>query len=270
MLDNPLVQREQKKLEQMAPELTISSVIGTEDKVSNIGVIFPLKGNKELIYKLRRIGWYCAYRSKRNGSFYQIMRKDFRYQKYAIYRSEFGLYVKDYFDNIYAVREAGLHYIKEDSLPVTVNRAGGYTSFIMEYELKNGFIELIELPEDEEPLTREQMYPKNSDKFKYGWIDRAGNTYTCSFEGHYRAAEAICKELGINSYNPESELEKQGYIRISRPAPYTPENRDHTCPYFCSYASTVGEYISTKQYEKLCELGFGEDRYVRHWCRTDK
>ena len=270
MCDNPLVQREQEKLTQAAPELTISSVIGTEDKITTIGVIFPLKGNKELIYKLRRIGWYCAYRSKRNGCFYQIMRKDFRYQKYAIYRSEFGLYAKYYFDNIYAVRDVGLHYIKEDSLPVTVNRAGGYTSFIMEYDLKDGFVEIIELLEDEEPLTREQMYPKNSDKFKYGWIDRAGNTYTCSFEGHYQAAEAICKELGINSYNPESELEKQGYVRISRPAPYTPENRERACPYFCSYASNVGEYISIKQYEKLCELGFGEHPYVKHWCRTEE
>ena len=270
MHNNPLVQKEQKKLEQVAPELTISSVIGTDDKVTTIGVIFPLKGNKELINKLRRIGWHCDYRSKRNNSFYQIMSKDFHYQKYAIYRTEFGLYAKHYFDNIHAIRDAGLNYIKVDSLPVTVNRVGGYTSFELEYELKNGFVEIIELLEGEEPLTREQMYPKNSDKFKYGWIDRAGNTYTCIFEGHYRAAEAICKELGINSYNPESELEKQGYVRISRPAPYTPENRDHTCPYFCSYASNVGEYISTKQYEKLCELGFGEDRNVRHWCRTDE
>ena len=143
MCDNPLVQREQEKLTQAAPELTISNVIGTEDKVTTIGVIFPLKGNKELIYKLRRIGWYCAYRSKRNGAFYQIMRKDFHYQKYAIYRSEFGLYAKYYFDNIYAVRDAGLNYIKVESLPVTVNRVGGYTSFIMEYELKTASLRLL-------------------------------------------------------------------------------------------------------------------------------
>ena len=269
MINDPLVQKEQQILQEVAPELSISGVGSSNDKITEVRVGFPLKGNKELILKLRRIGWYCAYRSKRNGSFYQIMRKDFHYQKYAIYRTEFGLHAKMYFDNIYAVRHAGLHYIKVDSLPVTVNRKGGYTSFEMEYDLKDGFVEIIELLEGEEPLTREQMYPKNSDKFKYGWIDRAGNTYTCGFEGHYYCAEAICKEQGIDSYNPESELEKQGYVRISRPAPYTYENMDQTYPYFCTYASNVGEYITKKQYEKLCELGFGEDPHVNLWCRWD-
>ena len=251
-------------LQEVAPELSISGVGRVDDKITEVRVIFPLKGNKELILKLQRIGWCCAYRSKRKGSFYQIMRKDFHYQKYAIYRSKLGLYAKMYFDNIHSVRHAGFHHIKVDSLPVTVNRVGGYTSFELEYDLKDGFVEIIEVPEDEEPLTREQMYPKNSDKFKYGWIDRAGNTYTCGFEGHYHCAQAICKELGLNVYNSESELEKQGYVGISRPAPYTPENRELSYPYFCSYESRVGEYITKKQYEKLCELGFGENRSEEH------
>lgn len=269
MFTDPLVQKEQLKLQEAAPGLTVSRVTKDNDKIISISVIFPVKGNKELICKLRRIDWECDYRSKRGDAFYQIMRKDFHYQKYAIYRTKFGLTAKYYFDNTYAVRHAGLNYIKTESLPVIVNRAGGYTSFNLEYDLKDGFVEIVELPEGEEPLTREQMYPKNSDKFKYGWIDRAGNTYTCGFEGHYYCAEAICKEQGIDSYNPESELEKQGYVRISRPAPYTYENRDQTYPYFSTYASNVGEYITKKQYEKLCELGFGENPHVKRWCRRD-
>lgn len=269
MFNHPIIQKELQKLQEVAPNLSLYYVERNNDKPTNIQIKFPLKGNMELIHKLRRIGWHCAYRTKKENSIYQTMRKHFRYQKYAIYRNEWGLYAKHYFDNIYDVHEAGLHYIKEEFLPVTVNRVGGYTSFSLEYDLKKGFVEIIEILAEEEPLTREQMYPQNSEKFKYGWIDRAGNTYACSFEDHYHAAEAICKELGLNVYNPENELEKQGYIRISRPAPYTPDNMEQTCPYFISYASTVGEYITKKQYEKLCELGFGEDPYVKHWCRWD-
>jgi len=269
MIDDPLVQKEQQILQEVAPELSISGVGSSNDKITEVRVTFPLKGNKELIRKLRRIGWECDYRSKRRDAFYQVMRKDFHYQKYAIYRTKVGLYAKLYFDNIYAVRHAGLHYIKVDSLPVTVNRNGGYTSFELEYDLKDGFVEIIELLEGEEPLTREQMYPKNSDKFKYGWIDRAGNTFACGFEGHYHCAAAICKELGLDTYNPENELEKQGYVKISRPAPYTYENRDESYPYFCKQESTVGSYITKRQYEKLCELGFENDRNMKYWCRWD-
>lgn len=125
----------------------------------------------------------------------------------------------------------------------------------------------MELPKDEEPLTREQMYPKNSELFKYGWIDRAGNTYTCSFEGHSSAAEAICKELGIKCYNAERELEKLGYVKMSRPAPYNLDNYGKVCPYYCMSDSEVGRYISKRQYEKLCELGFGESWEVKMWSR---
>lgn len=267
MFNHPIIQKENQKLQEIAPNLSLYCVERNNDKITNIQVIFPLKGNMELIHNLRRIGWHCAYRTKRKDSVYQTMRKDFHYQKYAIYRNEWGLYAKHYFDNIYGVREAGLRYIKEEFLPVTVNRVGGYTSFILEYDLKEGFVEIIEILAEEEPLTREQMYPKNSEKFKYGWIDRAGNTYACGFEDHYHSAAAICKELGIEVYNPESELEKKGYVRISRPAPYTYENKDDSYPYFCTYASAVGEYITKKQYEKLCELGFENNPYVKRWCR---
>lgn len=269
MLTDPLVQKEQLKLQKIAPELSISSIEQIDGKITQIRVILPIKGNKQLINKLLQNGWYGTYSNKINGSFYITICKDLHYQKYAIYRRKFGLYAKEYYDNISAVRDAGLSYINEDSLPVTVNRAGGYTSFELEYELKNGFVEIIEILEDEEPLTREQMYPKNSDKFKYGWIDRAGNTFACGFEGHYHCAAAICKELGLDTYNPENELEKQGYVKISRPAPYTYENRDESYPYFCKQESTVGSYITKRQYEKLCELGFENDRNMKYWCRWD-
>ena len=68
MINDPLVQKEQQILQEVAPELSISGVGSSNDKITEVRVSFPLKGNKELILKLRRIGWYCAYRSKRNIS----------------------------------------------------------------------------------------------------------------------------------------------------------------------------------------------------------
>lgn len=274
MYESKVVIEEQEKLRKIKEDLTISYMSGIDDRMkkgmpSTIGISFPLKGNAELIAKLKRIGWNCAYRVKRNGTFIQKMEKDMYYQKYAIYKTSFGLRAKEYYDDMRDIRRCGLTYIKEISLPVTVNSVGGYTSFIEEYDIKEGFLEIVELPENEEPLTREQMYPKNSELFKYGWIDRAGNTYTCGFEGHSHAAAAICRELGIDSNNAERELEKQGYVKISRPAPYNPDNYGKTCPYYSMSYSEVGRYISKRQYEKLCELGLGDTWEVKLWSREE-
>ena len=271
MYENKVVIKEQEKLQQIKEGLTISHMSGMKEHLekgmpTTLGISFPLKGNAELIEKLKHMGWKCSYRVKRNGAFIQKMEKKLHYQKYAIYKTSFGLRAKEYYDDIREIKRCGLTYIKEESLPVTVNRAGGYASFIEEYDRRDGFLEIVELPEEEDPLTREQMYPKNSELFQYGWIDRAGNTYTCGFEGHYHAAD-ICKELGIDCYNAERELEKQGYVKISRPAPYNPDNYDKSCPYYFMSDSEVGRYISKKQYEKLCELGFGESWEVKMWSR---
>lgn len=272
MYESKVVIEEQDKLRKVKEDLTIAYMSGTKERMekgmpSILGISFPLKGNAELIMKLKRLDWRCAHRIKRDGAFIQKMEKDMYYQKYAIYKTSFGLRAKAYFDDAHDLKRYGLTYIKKEFLPVTVNRVGGYTSFIEEYDRKEGFLEIVELPEDEEPLTREQMYPKNSELFKYGWIDRAGNTYTCGFQGHYHAAEAICKELGLNFYNAEHELEKQGYIKMSRPAPYNSDNYGKACPYYCMSDSEVGRYISKRQYEKLCDLGFGETWQVKMWSR---
>ena len=272
--DSRVIKLEQEKLDKLGIEVKISMSSGTPEMMekgmpSKIGFNIPLKGNKSLIETLKRNEWICAYREKRNESFFvQIMHKHLHYQKYAVYKNPIGLYAKEYYDSAYELKRVGLTYIREDALPVTVNRTGGYTSFIEECDKKNGFVEIVTVLENEEPLTREQMYPINSDKFKLGWIDRAGNTYACGFEGHRYAAEAICKELGYKCYDHEQELEKKGWIKIYRPAPYTWENRDQSEPYFNMRDSEVGEYISAKQYERLCELGHGDCIFLEMWLRN--
>jgi hypothetical protein len=130
---------------------------------------------------------------------------------------------------------------------------GGYTSFNPN---DPNFIEIIECPENEEPLTREQRYPKNSDSFEFGWIDLEGNTYACGHEGHWRSAECICEELGYNAYNGEYTLEQLHWIKVTRK--------------FRSPGRKVypgeGIYVTKKQADTLIELGLDkEDIDVEHF-----
>ena len=134
--------------------------------------------------------------------------------KYAIYSTSYGgYYYKRYIDNLEeCVDLIGGWLVEQEDLPIVVNSVGGRCPF---YPIESNFIKIVECDEDKEPLTREEMYPKNSDKFEYGWIDCEGNTYTCGHEGHYRSAEYICEELGYKGYNAERELEKRGWLKVT-------------------------------------------------------
>lgn len=133
--------------------------------------------------------------------------------KYAIYKTKIGLRAVEYADAKKAIKD--LPYIKEDYLPVIINRMGGYTSFNAEYEKGKGFVKIIEIGEEEDPLTREQMYPKNAKEFEYGWISPDGDTYNTGYEGHNLSADCICKELGMEAYNGERTLEENGWVKVT-------------------------------------------------------
>ena len=213
-------------------DLKVSRIAGHDNKIMQVGVSFPLKGSISKTRALEEMGFHKRRKELRNGSYFQIMEKDINYDKYAIYKTSFGgLKAVLYIDN---ERDFYRHQVfgKPAYFPMLVNRQGGRCPFDEEIDKRNGFLYIKEVLEDEEPLTREEMFPKNSESFLYGWIDREGNTYACSFEGHYPAAEALCKEKGIAKYNEERALEKAGWIKISRKAPYTPENVGSQCIYF--------------------------------------
>ena len=127
--------------------------------------------------------------------------------KYAIFKGDVGLYSWLYIDNPKELKD--YPYISEFDLPVLVNNAGGYHHFDEKYE-KN-FLEIRETPP-----TFEERYPKNSKEFFYGWIDPEGNTYNTGVEGHYSCSKYICDALGLNTYRPETELEKMGYVKITK------------------------------------------------------
>ena len=169
--------------------------------------------------------------------------------KYAIYKTSYGgLYSADYVDTLKDCQDYLFWpYIKKERLPIIVNEAGGYTSFDPD---DKDLIGIVECAEDQEPLTREQRYPKNSDSFEFGWIDLDGNTYTCGHEGHWRSAKYICEELGIETYNAEYTLEKLHWVKVtcdtrnSRPRQVCPGD---------------GIYITKKQADTLIELGLDKE-----------
>lgn len=168
--------------------------------------------------------------------------------KYAIYKTSYGgLRASDYVDTLKDCRDYLFGpYIKEDYLPIIVNGAGGYTSFNPN---DPNFVEIIECFEDEEPLTLEQRYPKNSDSFEYGWIDLEGNTYACSHEGHWRSASCICKALGHNVGNGEYALEKLHWVKVTR---------DHCSASRKAYPGD-GIYVTKKQADTLIKLGLDKE-----------
>ena len=167
--------------------------------------------------------------------------------KYAIYKSKVGLYAKEYIDTLEGCKDLlGGYNVKQEDLPIVVNRAGGRCSF---YPVESNFIKVIEVGENEEPLTREQCFPKNSPEFDFGWISPEGDTFNTGFQGHYRAAEMICKEYGYKSYNPERELEEKGWVKISRRVPYTPDNWE-------KFIYAEGSIITKKQADTLIDLGY--------------
>lgn len=169
--------------------------------------------------------------------------------KYAIYSTSYGGYrATEYIDNLEDCKNIlGGWLIKESDLPILVNRIGGHCSFDPNEE---NFVKIIECGDDEEPLTREQMYPKNSASFKYGWIDTDGNTYACEYEGHYLSAKYICKELGYSVYDGERKLEELGWIKVTavwKRGVLKTKVMPHNL------------FVTKKQYETLFDLGLHDN-----------
>lgn len=179
--------------------------------------------------------------------------------KYAIYKNKIGLRAVEYADTREAIK--GIPYIKESYLPVIINRTGGYTSFNLEYEKERGFHEIIDVGEDKEPLTREQRYPKNSSQFEYGWISPGGDTYNSGHEGHLYAADAICQELGFDSYHGERVLEDKGWVKVSG-------SWNNGTLKKAVYVKDL--YITKKQADTLFDLGLWEVSYVSSMIRKSE
>lgn len=136
--------------------------------------------------------------------------------KYAIYKTPTGLYAMEYYDtydpDVFEKNGVFAYENLKDRLPVVVNRVGGRHEF---WSDDPKFVELRECGEDEDPLTLDEMYSHQLDRFKYGWVSPDGTLYACEYRDHRRCAEDICHFLyGVDDGWFENILENYGWIRV--------------------------------------------------------
>ena len=135
---------------------------------------------------------------------------------YAIYQKGLGKIAREYIDTRDGLIAGRYMYIPENTLPVVIGRFGDYCTFVDEAEKKKGFVGFKTCREDEAPLSREEMYPKNAEAFAMGWISPQGDTYACGYAAHIYCADAICRDLGYDCRNGQRTLEKMGWAEITK------------------------------------------------------
>lgn len=131
--------------------------------------------------------------------------------KFAIYKAATGFYYYRYFDSLNQLKGTDLEgIVTEDKLPVVLDNKGGYFHFTgKDY----GFCRIVET-ESDCPLPLEKMFFKNHEDFKLGWISPEGDTYSCDYTGHSKAAAAIAKKFFPKTNTPGRTLEKAGWIKV--------------------------------------------------------
>lgn len=221
-----LVKKENRQLERIG--VKVSGIKCACVKESGLPVYFInglvveilQKGNAQTIKILEMMGYkrYMRLLDTREGKRQYVisLHRQIPLRKWLIYQKPTGgLYAFEYLTTEEDI--SPYPYITADRLPVMINSYGGYSTFDEATDGKNLLYCLV-IPKGERPLSREDMFPCNSDKFVYGWISPAGDTYLCDYEEHMDAAEMIYEEQYKKlCMNTERELEKLGWIKVSRP-----------------------------------------------------
>lgn len=165
--------------------------------------------------------------------------------KFAIYKSETGFYYYEYVENMEQLKGTVLeNIVTEDKLPVVLDGNGGYYKFT---EKDFCFVELIET-EKECPLSLEKMFFKNQEDFKLGWLSPDGNTYSCSYTGHNKAAIAICAKYFPKAKLPERTLGNAGWLKII-------DSWDGTERQHRQFVYSMTGKITKSQADKLFDIG---------------
>lgn len=124
-------------------------------------------------------------------------------KKYCIYKKPWGdIEAWEYIDDLdealsyWYVRHAIEKYGVEDTMPICMNKCGGYHSF---YEPE--CIAIIESDTWPSLSSHYDLFKGiiNSKNFNYGWIDPLGNTYSCQYMAH----AALAQELVVMNYKIE-------------------------------------------------------------------
>lgn len=124
-------------------------------------------------------------------------------KKYCIYKKPWGdIECWEYIDDLdeamgyWYVRLAIDKYGVEDTMPICMNKCGGYHSF---YEPE--CIAIIESDTWPSLSSHPDIFKGiiNNRSFNYGWIDTLGNTYSCQYMGH----ASLAQDLVVMNYKIE-------------------------------------------------------------------
>lgn len=173
--------------------------------------------------------------------------------KFAIYKSETGFYYYKYVDSVeQLIGTIFENIVTEENLPIVLDSGGGYYKF---NEKDYGFVKIVET-EKSCPLKLEEMFFKNDDNFKLGWMSPSGDTYSCSYTGHNKAAFAICAKFFPNAKLPERTLGNAGWIKII-------DSWDGTERRHGQFVYSMTEKITKAQADKLFDLGLYYNEEVK-------
>ena len=142
--------------------------------------------------------------------------------------------------------------ITEDMLPVVLNGSGGFLRF---NENDYGFVKLIE-SDKKCPLTIEEMYFKNHESFKLGWISPEGDTYSCSYTNHLKAAGHLAEKFCPGSKLPERALGKAGWLKVIDS--WDGVGRTHS-----QFVYSISGKITKQQADILFDLGLYKNEEVQ-------
>ncbi|MBR1739416.1 MAG: hypothetical protein IJ737_03900 [Ruminococcus sp.] len=174
-------------------------------------------------------------------------------KKFAIYKAETGYYYYEYIESLDQLEGTLFRkIIPEHKLPVVLDGKGGYFQFD---DKDLGFVEIME-SDKEVPLPVEKLYFKNDDNFKLGWMNPEGDTYSCDYTSHTKAAGLLAKKFCPDSKFPERALGKAGWLKII-------DSWDGTQRQHGQFVYSLSGKITKKQADKLFDLGLYDNEEVQ-------
>ena len=175
-------------------------------------------------------------------------------KKYAVYKGETGYYYYEYCDTVESLKGSSFEdVITEDRLPVVLDGKGGYYPFDGDTDPK--FDSIIE-SDEEYPLPIEKMFFKNDDNFKLGWMSPDGDTYSCDYTSHTKAARALASRFFNENIYCERALGRAGWIKII-------DSWDGTQRQHGQFVYSMSGKITNRQADKLFDLGLYENPEVK-------
>lgn len=174
-------------------------------------------------------------------------------KKFAIYKGETGYYYYSYCDTLQSLEGTPFeNIVTEEQLPVVLDGKGGYYRFTQD---DYAFVEIITTDKDV-PLPLEKMFFKNDPAFKLGWMSPDGDTYSCDYTSHTKAAVMLCAKFFPGATLPERTLGKAGWLKII-------DSWDGTERKHGQFVYSLTGRISHRQADKLFDLGLYNNPEVK-------